>query len=98
MNDAFPMVFSDTPTGLTFIWKGPEKTTIEITREEVHLAPAEHIEMGIAVTVTEHVTDQNIPLYDHEMGRVTLEPTWDAFVARVAEWIADSYDLNEEQP
>lgn len=94
MSDAdstFPMIYTDRPSGLTFIWSGPRKTRIEITREELHRLPPQSV-FDFGSTHTEYHTDQSISIYDHETGEITLEPTRQAFLDKVGEWLADQTD------
>jgi len=77
-NNDFPMIHADDASGLTFVWFRPTATNIEITREEVQFDGGS----------TFHA-DQSIGIYDHASGTIELEPTREAFEARVSEWIKD---------
>lgn len=39
-----------------------------------------------------YIWDQSISVYDHATGRIEIEPTYEAFRARVDEWVKDSRD------
>lgn len=93
-DDTFPMIYTDQPSGLTFIWTGPKKTSIEVTREEVHVAPPESV-FDLGAEQTSYITDQSIGVYDRETCTITLEPTREAFLGKVAEWLADQTEWDD---
>lgn len=77
----FPMRYSSEKHGLLFVWKAPTDHNIIVTRSERDDWDGIHFH-----------ADQNINLYDCATGKVTLDPTEEAFEARVEEWISDMYE------
>ncbi|MFD4858377.1 hypothetical protein [Streptomyces atratus] len=69
--DMAPMEWLCTPLNLIFKWSGG--TSIEVGRYEDFSE--------------RRVWDQSVGVYDHASGKITLEPTYEAFVAKCKEWI-----------
>jgi hypothetical protein len=74
--DMAPMEWLYEPLGLIFKWSG-----------------GSNIDVGRYDPVTEERHwDQNIGVRDLETGENTLEPTYEAFKEKCAEWVSNMYD------
>lgn len=87
--DMAPMEYMDPEAGLIFRWNGG--TTVDIGRPQT-----ERLDGDIPEEEREYVWDQCFKVYDYATGEIEIPATYEAFRARVDEWIKDSQDADAE--
>lgn len=86
--DMSAMEYVDPETGYMFVWRGGTKIDVGMPwANRLHGEVPEGVDMPYQFFA-------NISVYDPETGKMTIPPTYEAFKARVLEWIQDEREAN----